>query len=110
MGNGAIISTFPDPPINFIEYYPDRDPTTIGFTWSQAVFDGGVVIEDYRIFYRIVDETNNGLRAVVDEGRPFEILVTALLPARYTATGLVTGAVYEFKVQSRNSYDYSQDS
>jgi hypothetical protein len=49
VGNGAIITTFPDPPINFIEYYPDRSPTTLGFTWSQAPFDGGAVIEDYRI-------------------------------------------------------------
>ena len=50
------------------------------------------------------------MRAAVDEGRPFEILVTALTTAKYTATGLITGAVYEFKVQSRNSYDYSADS
>jgi hypothetical protein len=110
IGNGAVITTFPDPPISFVEYYPDRDPTTIGFTWSQAAFNGGATIEDYRILYRIVDETNNGLRVAIDEGRQFEVLVSGLLSARYTATELVTGAVYEFKVQSRNSYDYSADS
>lgn len=100
IGNGAIITTFPDPPISFIEYYPDRDPTTIGFTWSEAPFNGGAIIEDFRIFYRIVDETNNGLREVIDEGRDFEILVTGLSDPwqKYTALTLVTGAYYEFKV------------
>jgi len=34
VGNGAIITTYPDKPINFIEFYPDRSPTTLGFTWE----------------------------------------------------------------------------
>lgn len=53
VGNGAIITTFPDQPINLIEYYNDRDPTTLGLVWEQAPFNGGAVIEDYRVFYRI---------------------------------------------------------
>jgi len=40
----------------------------------------------------------------------FSILATGLVDAKYTALGLITGAIYEFKVQSRNSYDYSEDS
>lgn len=32
-GNGAIIVTKPDPPINLIEDYAERTKSTIGFTW-----------------------------------------------------------------------------
>lgn len=49
VGNGAIITTTPDPPINLIEYYPDRSPTTLGLKWQQAPFNGGAVIIDYRV-------------------------------------------------------------
>ena len=49
VGNGAIITTNPDAPINIIEYYADRSPTTLGLTWEQAPFNGGALIIDYRI-------------------------------------------------------------
>jgi hypothetical protein len=48
-GDGAIITTFPDPPINLNETYVDRSPTTLGLSWEQAPFNGGAVIEDYRV-------------------------------------------------------------
>jgi hypothetical protein len=48
-GNGAYITTNPDPPINMIERYSDRSPTTLGLTWEPATFTGGDVIIDYRI-------------------------------------------------------------
>jgi hypothetical protein len=54
VGNGAIITTYPDPPINVLEYYNDRDPTTLGFTWDEAPFNGGAIIDDFRIYYRII--------------------------------------------------------
>lgn len=34
VGNGAIITTTPDPPVKLVEYYPDRSPTTLGFRWE----------------------------------------------------------------------------
>jgi hypothetical protein len=34
VGNGAIITTYPDPPINLIEYYLDRDTGVLGMTWE----------------------------------------------------------------------------
>jgi hypothetical protein len=46
-GFGAIITTYPDPPINLIEDYSKRSPTTLGFTWEPAAFTGGAVIIDY---------------------------------------------------------------
>ena len=48
-GYGAIITTYPDPPVNLIEYYDQRSPTTLGLTWNQADFNGGAVIIDYSI-------------------------------------------------------------
>lgn len=33
-GNGAIITTFPDPPITLIERYSDRDTYILGSTWE----------------------------------------------------------------------------
>ena len=47
VGNGAIIVTYADPPINFVEDWSVKTPTTIGMTWEQAPFNGGAVIEDY---------------------------------------------------------------
>jgi len=48
-GNGAIITTTPDSPINLAEDTSLRTKSTLGLTWSQAEFTGGAVIIDYRI-------------------------------------------------------------
>jgi hypothetical protein len=93
-GNGAMITTNPDAPINLIESYATRDPTTIGLVWSHATFTGGDVIIDYRINIAV-------------QGGSFSILASGLTTPAYTAVGLTSGVIYEFKVESRNSYDYS---
>ena len=93
-GNGAMITTNPDPPINIAEDYSLRDPTTLGITWSPAAFTGGDVIIDYRI-------------NIAEQGGAFSVLASGLLTPDYTATGLTSGTTYEFKVESRNSYGYS---
>jgi hypothetical protein len=43
-------------------------------------------------------------------GQTFEILASGLLTPDYTAINLTPGVIYDFKVQSRNSYDFSADS
>lgn len=48
-GNGAVITTTPDAPINLAEVYEQRTKSTIGLSWEQAPFIGGAVIEDYRV-------------------------------------------------------------
>jgi hypothetical protein len=48
-GNGAVITTTPDSPISLTEDYSARTKSTLGFTWSDAAFTGGVDIIDYRI-------------------------------------------------------------
>jgi hypothetical protein len=51
VGNGAEILTHPDVPISLAETVIARTSTTISFTWSNGVADGGAAVEDYRIFY-----------------------------------------------------------
>jgi hypothetical protein len=48
-GNGAVITTNPDVPINLAENTSLRSKSTIGLTWSKAEFIGGAEIIDYRI-------------------------------------------------------------
>ena len=93
-GNGAYITTNPDPPINLVERYSDRSPTTLGLTWQPAAFTGGDIIIDYQI-------------SIAVQGGTFTILASNLLEPEYQAVDLTPGVIYEFKVQSRNSYDYS---
>jgi hypothetical protein len=48
-GNGAMIITKPDPPIDFIEDYSQRTKSTIGVSWNEAAFVGGTPVIDFRI-------------------------------------------------------------
>jgi hypothetical protein len=57
-GFGAIITTNPDPPINLIENYSLRTPSTLGMTWEAAAFTGGAEILDYRV---LIAETGEEL-------------------------------------------------
>ena len=93
-GSGAIITTNPDPPIDLVENYSLRTPTTLGLTWTKAPFIGGAVIDDYRVSFAVL-------------GGSFSVLVSGLLTPDYKAVDLTSGVIYQFKVQSRNSYDYS---
>jgi hypothetical protein len=49
-GNGAVISTTPDAPINLAEETILRTKSTLGLTWEDAAFTGGIEIIDYRIW------------------------------------------------------------
>lgn len=48
-GNGAIVITKPDAPINLIEDTAERTASALGLQWTAGVSDGGSVIIDYRI-------------------------------------------------------------
>jgi hypothetical protein len=51
VGNGAIILTNPDKPINLAEIVASRTPTSISFNWNEGLANGGAVVEDYRVSY-----------------------------------------------------------
>jgi hypothetical protein len=46
-GNGAIITTTPDAPIDLTENFFLRTKSTLGLTWDDAAFTGGASIIDY---------------------------------------------------------------
>jgi hypothetical protein len=48
-GNGAVIITKPDPPINLAEEYSLRTKSTLGLVWDEAPFIGGTPVLDYQI-------------------------------------------------------------
>jgi hypothetical protein len=48
-GNGAVIVTTPDAPINLVENVSQRTKSTLGLVWEKAPFIGGAEIIDYRI-------------------------------------------------------------
>jgi hypothetical protein len=56
-GNGAIILTFPDEPINLANNLEVTWGTTIGLTWDEGVKSGGTPVLDYTIFSLASDAT-----------------------------------------------------
>jgi hypothetical protein len=67
-GNGAIITTTPDAPINLVENTAQRTKSTLGLTWSEGAFNGGATIIDYRI-------------SMAESGGSFSVLATGLTSA-----------------------------
>jgi hypothetical protein len=93
-GNGAVITTTPDAPINLAENVALRTKSTLALTWENAPFIGGADIIDYRI-------------SIAVQGGSYSVLASGLVNPIYTATGLTAGIIFEFKVESRNSYSFS---
>jgi hypothetical protein len=49
-GNGAIILTIPDAPIELSGNPDVTSGTLVGLTWAEGVSDGGSAVLDYRIW------------------------------------------------------------
>lgn len=84
-GNGAIIYTNPDTPLNL-----QNDPLVtmgnqIGLTWEAGLADGGTPVIDYKLSYAKISEDY----ATLDSG---------LLGLSYTAQNLESGTTYKFKI------------
>ena len=93
-GNGAVILTYPDAPINVAETVEARTASTITFTWSEGAANGGAPVEDYRVTY---DQSTG----------TYVVLASAVNALTFTATELTAGYTYKFKIEARNSYGYS---
>jgi hypothetical protein len=50
-GNGAVIITYADAPINVAEIVELRTSSSISFSWSEGLANGGSEVTDYRISY-----------------------------------------------------------
>ncbi len=96
-GNGATIITLPDAPISLTENTQVRDITTLGITWSNGVSDGGLAVLDYRLSMTL-------------SGGSYTVVASGIIAQSYTVTGLETGSIYNFIVESRNAYKYSTPS
>jgi hypothetical protein len=86
--------TNPDSPINLDEDRTITTGTQIGLVWVKGTDNGGSPVLDYKLWS---DQAENDY-IPLDEG------VTDLF---FTATGLSVGFTYNFKVQSRNSFGFS---
>lgn len=51
LGSGAVLVTYPDPPINVGEDVTKRGATHIGLVWEDGASNGGTSIIDYEIWY-----------------------------------------------------------
>jgi hypothetical protein len=51
VGNGAIILKNPDAPLNVLETIAARTSSSITFTWSEGVANGGAPVLNYRVSY-----------------------------------------------------------
>jgi len=50
-GNGAVMQTVPDAPVNLKNVPEITDVSKIGLTWENGVSNGGADIIDYTIYY-----------------------------------------------------------
>lgn len=50
-GNGAVILTYPDAPINLQEDLSEKDGDKIGLMWEEGPSNGGTTVRDYRLSY-----------------------------------------------------------
>jgi len=93
-GNGAVIYTYADSPLDLAETVEARTSSTITFTWSEGAENGGSSVIDYQVSYDNVVG-------------PFVVLASNIVDKTYTATGLIYGQTYTFRVKARNEFGYS---
>lgn len=94
VGNGAIILTNPDAPVNLAETIASRSATSITFSWEDGAANGGATVLDYRVS---TDQSTD----------TWIILESGITSKQYKASGLTAGKNYKFKVEARNSYGFS---
>jgi hypothetical protein len=93
-GNGAVILTNPDKPINLANDPSQTTGTQISLTWAEGIANGGAPVLDYKVWS---DQAEN----------IYVPLIEGLQNIEFIATGLSVGFTYNFKVQARNEYDFS---
>ena len=64
IGNGAIIITYPDSPLNLFETESARTATSITFTWIEGEQNGGSTVFDYRVSF----DDATGIFGVLESG------------------------------------------
>ena len=97
-GNGALIQTIPDSPINLVNDASTSTGYLIKFTYTEGISNGGSKVIDYNIYY--------------DQGLGVYVLLAQKVTSTFyeTSTTLTPGVTYSFKLTSRNSVGSSDHS
>ena len=97
-GNGALIQTIPDSPINLVNDASTSTGYLIKFTWTEGISNGGSKVIDYNIYY--------------DQGLGVYVLLAQKVASTFfeTSTTLTPSVTYSFKLTSRNSVGSSDHS
>lgn len=83
-GDGAIIITRPDAPINLLEDTSQRTKSTLAVTWEPAAYDGLSAVIDYTI-------------SIAEQGGSFSTLTTTTV-TNHLIESLDAGTTYEIKI------------
>lgn len=86
--------TYPDAPTTLTEVVSARAADSITFTWVDGTYNNGAVVTSYRI------SMSQGTGS-------YSVLADLYTTRQYTAINLQAGLTYNFKVESKNAYDYS---
>jgi hypothetical protein len=95
VGNGALMITYPDAPINLAEDLTQRTASTIGLQWDEGLENGGSTITNYILSQKAEGESS------------FTVISSDITLTSVTVEGLTFGLTYIFKVQSQNDFDLS---
>lgn len=94
-GNGAIMLTYPDAPLNLADQPLYTSASKIVLSWQQGLANGGTPVIDYTLWYNQGSAINTWI-----------VLADQLTLTEYEAA-LTMGTLYSFKVQSRNAFGHS---
>jgi len=94
-GNGAVIITYADAPVSLIETVSARSATSITFSWTAGATNGGSTVSGYRV-------NSDGALGV------WSVIADDVVGTSYTATGLIAGLKYTFRVEAENGFGYSE--
>jgi hypothetical protein len=87
-GNGAVIITYPDAPVDFSEDLTYRTSSSIGLKWNPGAHDGGSTVLNYILSYKEQSESE------------YTIYVDNIGQQSWTVEGLSKYKTYDFKVQA----------
>jgi hypothetical protein len=94
-GNGAVITTNPDPPSSLANNAAVTTVSVIGLRWLAPIVVGGTPVIDYQVSW--------------DQGTStYVVLASGINTRSYSTTATLTpNTVYKFQVKSRNAFGFS---
>jgi hypothetical protein len=90
-GNGATMQLIPDAPINLANDPTVTDASTIRFTWTEGLSNGGTAVIDFDVYY---DQGTGTWVTLAEE---------VSSPEYQTSVTLVANTIYSFKLTAKNT-------